>query len=46
METKTAKLLDGKALAAKIHQELSSRITEITSQNWTPPWFSGTDGWR
>ncbi|MBW4565860.1 MAG: bifunctional methylenetetrahydrofolate dehydrogenase/methenyltetrahydrofolate cyclohydrolase FolD [Mojavia pulchra JT2-VF2] len=37
METKTAKLLDGKALAEKIHQELSKRITELQPQIGRPP---------
>ncbi|BAZ47418.1 tetrahydrofolate dehydrogenase/cyclohydrolase [Nostoc sp. NIES-4103] len=37
METKTAKLLDGKALAAKIHQELSSRIRESQAKIGRPP---------
>ncbi|MBH8562228.1 bifunctional methylenetetrahydrofolate dehydrogenase/methenyltetrahydrofolate cyclohydrolase FolD [Nostoc sp. CENA67] len=37
METKTAKILDGKALAAKIHQELSSRIRESQAKIGRPP---------
>ncbi|WP_017653227.1 bifunctional methylenetetrahydrofolate dehydrogenase/methenyltetrahydrofolate cyclohydrolase FolD [Fortiea contorta] len=37
MTTKTAKLLDGKALAAKIHQGLAQRITELQSQIDRPP---------
>ncbi|MEA5505186.1 bifunctional methylenetetrahydrofolate dehydrogenase/methenyltetrahydrofolate cyclohydrolase FolD [Halotia wernerae UHCC 0503] len=37
METKTAKLLDGKALAEKIHQELSVRITESQAKIGRPP---------
>jgi methylenetetrahydrofolate dehydrogenase (NADP+)/methenyltetrahydrofolate cyclohydrolase len=37
METKTAKLLDGKALAAKIQQELSANITELQPQIGRPP---------
>ncbi|MBW4645769.1 MAG: bifunctional methylenetetrahydrofolate dehydrogenase/methenyltetrahydrofolate cyclohydrolase FolD [Goleter apudmare HA4340-LM2] len=37
METKTAKLLDGKALAEKIHQGLQERITELQSQIGRPP---------
>ncbi len=37
METKTAKLLDGKALAEKIHQELSIRITESQAKIGRPP---------
>ncbi|MEA5580129.1 bifunctional methylenetetrahydrofolate dehydrogenase/methenyltetrahydrofolate cyclohydrolase FolD [Nodularia harveyana UHCC-0300] len=32
METKTAKLLDGKALAEKIHQELSAMTTETQAK--------------
>ncbi|WP_044258652.1 tetrahydrofolate dehydrogenase/cyclohydrolase catalytic domain-containing protein, partial [Richelia intracellularis] len=31
MELKTAKLLDGKALANKIYQELSQTITQLQS---------------
>lgn len=46
METKTTKLLDGKTLAAKIQQELSSVITELQPQIGRPPRFSGADGWR
>ncbi len=37
METKTAKLLDGKALAAKIQQELAAEITKIQPQIGRPP---------
>ena len=37
METKTAKLLDGKALAAKIQLELSAAITELQPQIGRPP---------
>ncbi|WGV26571.1 bifunctional methylenetetrahydrofolate dehydrogenase/methenyltetrahydrofolate cyclohydrolase FolD [Halotia branconii] len=37
METKTAKLLDGKALAEKIHQELSVEITESQAKIGRPP---------
>ncbi|BAY13336.1 bifunctional methylenetetrahydrofolate dehydrogenase/methenyltetrahydrofolate cyclohydrolase FolD [Calothrix sp. NIES-2098] len=37
METKTAKLLDGKALAEKIHQHLLERITELQPQIGRPP---------
>ncbi|OUL29512.1 bifunctional methylenetetrahydrofolate dehydrogenase/methenyltetrahydrofolate cyclohydrolase [Nostoc sp. T09] len=37
METKTAKLLDGKALAEKIHQKLLERITELQPQIGRPP---------
>jgi methylenetetrahydrofolate dehydrogenase (NADP+) / methenyltetrahydrofolate cyclohydrolase len=37
METKTAKLLDGKALAGKIQQELSARITELQPKIGRPP---------
>ncbi len=37
METKTAKLLDGKALAAKIQLELSAAITELQPQIRRPP---------
>lgn len=37
METKTAKLLDGKALATKIHKELSFRITELQAKIGRPP---------
>lgn len=37
METKTAKILDGKALAEKIHQELSVRITESQVKIGRPP---------
>ncbi|MEH2292221.1 bifunctional methylenetetrahydrofolate dehydrogenase/methenyltetrahydrofolate cyclohydrolase FolD [Nostoc sp.] len=37
METKTAKLLDGKALAAKIQQELSVAITQLQPKIVRPP---------
>ncbi|MFQ4142008.1 bifunctional methylenetetrahydrofolate dehydrogenase/methenyltetrahydrofolate cyclohydrolase FolD [Chlorogloeopsis sp. ULAP02] len=37
METKTAKLLDGKALAAKIQQELAAEITQLQPQIERPP---------
>ncbi|OUL23308.1 bifunctional methylenetetrahydrofolate dehydrogenase/methenyltetrahydrofolate cyclohydrolase FolD [Nostoc sp. 106C] len=37
METKTAKLLDGKALAEKIHQEILERITKLQPQIGRPP---------
>jgi methylenetetrahydrofolate dehydrogenase (NADP+) / methenyltetrahydrofolate cyclohydrolase len=37
METKTAKLLDGKALAEKIHQKLLERITDLQPQIGRPP---------
>ncbi|MBD2296142.1 bifunctional methylenetetrahydrofolate dehydrogenase/methenyltetrahydrofolate cyclohydrolase FolD [Anabaena sphaerica FACHB-251] len=37
METKTAKILDGKALAAKIHQELAANITELQPKIGRPP---------
>ncbi|QLE56821.1 bifunctional methylenetetrahydrofolate dehydrogenase/methenyltetrahydrofolate cyclohydrolase FolD [Nostoc sp. TCL26-01] len=37
METKTAKTLDGKALAEKIHQELTSQITELQTKIGRPP---------
>ncbi|MBG1266838.1 bifunctional methylenetetrahydrofolate dehydrogenase/methenyltetrahydrofolate cyclohydrolase FolD [Nostoc sp. WHI] len=37
METKTAKLLDGKALAAKIQQELSVAITQFQPKIGRPP---------
>jgi methylenetetrahydrofolate dehydrogenase (NADP+)/methenyltetrahydrofolate cyclohydrolase len=37
METKTAKLLDGKALAEKIQQKLAQRITELQTQIGRPP---------
>ena len=37
METQTAKLLDGKALATKIHQELLQTITELQPQIGRPP---------
>lgn len=37
METKTAKLLDGKALANKIQQELSAAIKELQPQIGRPP---------
>ncbi|MEH2304757.1 bifunctional methylenetetrahydrofolate dehydrogenase/methenyltetrahydrofolate cyclohydrolase FolD [Nostoc sp.] len=37
METKTAKLLDGKALAAKIQQQLSVAITQLQPEIGRPP---------
>ena len=37
METKTAKLLDGKALAEKIHQELSAMTTETQAKMGRSP---------
>ncbi|MBN3893714.1 MAG: bifunctional methylenetetrahydrofolate dehydrogenase/methenyltetrahydrofolate cyclohydrolase FolD [Nostoc sp. JL31] len=37
METKTAKLLDGKALAAKIQQELAVAITQLQPKIGRPP---------
>ncbi|MEH1953784.1 bifunctional methylenetetrahydrofolate dehydrogenase/methenyltetrahydrofolate cyclohydrolase FolD [Nostoc sp.] len=37
MEIKTAKLLDGKAIAAKIQQELSVAITQLQPQIGRPP---------
>jgi methylenetetrahydrofolate dehydrogenase (NADP+)/methenyltetrahydrofolate cyclohydrolase len=37
METKTTKLLDGKTLAARIQQQLSSVITELQPQIGRPP---------
>ncbi|MDJ0737076.1 MAG: bifunctional methylenetetrahydrofolate dehydrogenase/methenyltetrahydrofolate cyclohydrolase FolD [Nostocaceae cyanobacterium] len=37
METKTAKILDGKALASKIYQELSHRISELQPKIGRPP---------
>ncbi|KAB8318556.1 bifunctional methylenetetrahydrofolate dehydrogenase/methenyltetrahydrofolate cyclohydrolase FolD [Tolypothrix campylonemoides VB511288] len=37
METKTAKLLDGKALAEKIQQELSHGVKELQPQIGRPP---------
>ncbi|BAZ27496.1 tetrahydrofolate dehydrogenase/cyclohydrolase [Kalymmatonema gypsitolerans NIES-4073] len=37
METKTAKLLDGKALAEKIQQELSASVKELQPQIGRPP---------
>ncbi|QKQ75990.1 bifunctional methylenetetrahydrofolate dehydrogenase/methenyltetrahydrofolate cyclohydrolase FolD [Nostoc sp. TCL240-02] len=37
METKTAKLLDGKAIAAKIQQELSVAITQLQPEIGRPP---------
>jgi methylenetetrahydrofolate dehydrogenase (NADP+) / methenyltetrahydrofolate cyclohydrolase len=37
METQTAKLLDGKALAAKIHKGLQERITQLQPQIGRPP---------
>lgn len=37
MEAQTAKLLDGKALAAKIHQELTSKISQLQPKIGRPP---------
>ncbi|MCC5640137.1 bifunctional methylenetetrahydrofolate dehydrogenase/methenyltetrahydrofolate cyclohydrolase FolD [Nostoc sp. CHAB 5844] len=37
MKTTTAKLLDGKALAAKIHQQLQTRIQELQAKVGRPP---------
>ncbi len=37
METKTAKLLDGKALGLKIHEELSTKIAQLQSKIGRPP---------
>ncbi|MGM3309271.1 bifunctional methylenetetrahydrofolate dehydrogenase/methenyltetrahydrofolate cyclohydrolase FolD [Anabaena sp. WFMT] len=37
METQTAKLLDGKALAAKIHQELAATIAQLQPKIGRPP---------
>ncbi|MEO0685713.1 MAG: bifunctional methylenetetrahydrofolate dehydrogenase/methenyltetrahydrofolate cyclohydrolase FolD [Cyanobacteria bacterium J06649_11] len=37
METKTAKLLDGKALGLKIHEQLSTTIAQLQSQVGRPP---------
>lgn len=37
METKTAKILDGKALAEKIQQELTAQIIELQPQIGRPP---------
>lgn len=37
METKTAKILDGKALAAKIQKELGATITEVQPKIGRPP---------
>ena len=37
METKTAKILDGKALAAKIHQELTTEISQLQPKISRPP---------
>jgi methylenetetrahydrofolate dehydrogenase (NADP+)/methenyltetrahydrofolate cyclohydrolase len=37
METQTAKILDGKALAAKIHQELADTITKSQPKIGRPP---------
>lgn len=37
METKTAKILDGKALAEKIYQELTAQITETQAKIGRPP---------
>ena len=37
METKTAKLLDGKALGLKIHEQLSTKIAQLQSDIGRPP---------
>ena len=37
METQTAKLLDGKALAAKIHHELTTTISQLQPKIGRPP---------
>ncbi|WP_066384819.1 MULTISPECIES: bifunctional methylenetetrahydrofolate dehydrogenase/methenyltetrahydrofolate cyclohydrolase FolD [unclassified Anabaena] len=37
METRTAKILDGKALAAKIQQQLTSQIQELQAKIGRPP---------
>lgn len=37
MEIQTAKLLDGKALAAKIHQELTTEISQLQPKIGRPP---------
>ncbi len=37
METQTAKILDGKALAAKIHQELTTEISQLQPKIGRPP---------
>ncbi|MEM9924670.1 MAG: bifunctional methylenetetrahydrofolate dehydrogenase/methenyltetrahydrofolate cyclohydrolase FolD [Cyanobacteria bacterium P01_D01_bin.50] len=37
METKTAKLLDGKALGLKIHEQLSTTIAQLQSKVGRPP---------
>ncbi|MEO1377218.1 MAG: bifunctional methylenetetrahydrofolate dehydrogenase/methenyltetrahydrofolate cyclohydrolase FolD [Cyanobacteria bacterium J06635_10] len=37
METKTAKLLDGKALGLKIHEQLSTKIAQLQSKVGRPP---------
>ncbi|BCL37699.1 bifunctional methylenetetrahydrofolate dehydrogenase/methenyltetrahydrofolate cyclohydrolase FolD [Nostoc sp. MS1] len=37
METKTAKILDGKALAEKIYKELTAQITELQAKIGRPP---------
>ncbi|MBD2456102.1 bifunctional methylenetetrahydrofolate dehydrogenase/methenyltetrahydrofolate cyclohydrolase FolD [Nostoc sp. FACHB-87] len=37
METTTAKLLDGKALAAKIHQQLKTQIHQLQAKVGRPP---------
>lgn len=37
METQTAKILDGKALAAKIHQELTAEISQLQPKIGRPP---------
>jgi methylenetetrahydrofolate dehydrogenase (NADP+) / methenyltetrahydrofolate cyclohydrolase len=37
METQTAKILDGKALAEKIYQELTAQITELQAKIGRPP---------
>ena len=37
METKTAKLLDGKALGLKIHEQLSTKIAQLQTDIGRPP---------
>ncbi len=37
METQTAKILDGKGLAAKIHQELTTEISQLQPKIGRPP---------
>ncbi|MEO0686958.1 MAG: bifunctional 5,10-methylene-tetrahydrofolate dehydrogenase/5,10-methylene-tetrahydrofolate cyclohydrolase, partial [Cyanobacteria bacterium J06649_11] len=37
METKTAKLLDGKALGLKIHEQLSTKIAQLQPKIGRPP---------